>query len=425
MLKRIPISFLFAFLFAFTLSACGKFKPDTSADGFKARAQTQAQGDLHVTAAALGGKESHEYFGEKLAKKGVQPVWLKIQNDSKKPYWLFPISVDPDYFSPAEAAYRSTRWKSKTEKQLMIHFFDTQQIPFYIPTGKTVEGFLYTNRDIGSKEVSVDLVGHQDLKRMNFVLPVPGLTTDYQMVDFDTLYRPDEIRSVGLVELRRALEEMPCCTNDKRGKKEGQGDAVNLVFIGHLEDMITTFVRRGWKETAAGSKGSSMSMVKHLFFGGAYENAPMSKLWLFGRSQDISFQKPRPTIRQRNHLRLWMTNLRYEEKPVWVGTISRDIGLRPTMHAAFFITHKIDSDIDEARDYVLQDMMYSESIGLFGFVKGVGAAPYDDPHYNLTGDTWYTDGMRAVVIVAKYPTPILKTKNLNWEATTNQYNLFK
>ncbi len=396
-------------------SGCSKFKPNTAASSqFLPRVQTQAEGPLTVSVAVLGPKESQEYFGVKLAKKGVQPVWLKIRNDTKYPNWLLPISTDPEYFSPNEAAYRFHMGKSREEEQKMDLFFNEQQVPFSIPPGSAIEGFLYTNLERGAKEVSVELLGNKQLKRFVFVAPVPGLKADYQQVDFDRLYPPGAIREADLTELRRALEQYPCCTKDKKGKKEGKGDAVNLVVVGDDEDLITAFIRRGWRETAVQTKRSSLKMFKHLLFGGRYDNAPMSKLWLFDRGQDISFQKPRRSIHQRNHLRLWMTPLRYQGKHVWIGTISRDIGLRSTWTPPF-VTHKIDSQIDEAREFVLQDLLASEAVGSFGHVKGVGKSDHEHTMKNLIGDEWYTDGLRVVIILTEYPTSLLEAKPLGWE----------
>ena len=75
----------------------------------------------------------------------------------------------------------------------------------------------------------------------------------------------------------------------------------------------------------------------------------MSDLYLFGRPQDLALQKARDNIHQRNHLRLWLSPMRYHGKQVWVGQISRDIGSRLTIHSPTFTTHKIDPDVDEAR----------------------------------------------------------------------------
>jgi hypothetical protein len=210
------------------------------------------------------------------------------------------------------------------------------------------------------------------------------------------------------------LRDSPCCTS-KKGSEVPDGDAVNLVVIGDLDDLLTAFVRQGWRETAVQDKHSSLKSVKSLLFHSPYENAPMSKLYLLGRSQDIAFQKPRRSISQRNHLRLWMTPMRYQGKHVWIGTVSRDIGIRFTTKAFLFITHKIDSDIDEARDFLLQDMIIGDAVSHIGFVKGVGEFPVTAPHKNLMGDTWYTDGLRAVIVVSDGPNPLLQTKPLPWE----------
>src|SRR4030095_2992231 len=119
-----------------------------------------------------------------------------------------------------------------------------------------------------------------------------------------------------------------------------------------------------------------------------------------------------------------MTSLQFQNNLVVVGTISRDIGLRASVKAPLFITHKIDSDVDESRDFLMQDLLFSESVDYFGDVKGVGRTPYDQPRENLMNDKWFTDGLRMVAILTHFPTPILKAKFLNWEESTNLYNPF-
>jgi hypothetical protein len=404
--------------------ACSHFRPHSTKDAeFLQRVQTQEQGKLSVSVAALSDKESKYYFGVPLAEKRIQPVYLKIVNNDRKPYWLMPISIDPDYYSPNEAAYRHHFGHAKRDQARMDEFFNDQQINFYIPPGETQTGFIYANVDQGAKEISVELLAEKDLKRFSFVVPVPDLKADFMTVDFDTLYGPEEIREVDLTTLRKELESYPCCTYNKEGTSNN-GDAVNLVFIGDDEDLITSFIRRGWKETAAQDKSSSWKMFKAFFFGQAYENAPMSKLYLFGRGQDMSFQKPRKTIHQRNHLRLWMTPLRYQGKAVWIGTISRDIGIRGTLKSPFLMTHKIDSDLDESRDFVLQDLLASEAVGSFGYMKGVGEHSYERPRRNFMGDTWYTDGLRVVMMFTDYPTSVLEAKQLLWEIPPQEHRDF-
>jgi hypothetical protein len=395
--------------------ACVKFKPDPSSSAeFYKRLKTQTQGGLEVSAAVLGKQESKTYFGINLGKKHVQPLYLKVTNRENKPYWLMPISIDPNYYSPNEVAYRHRTGHSGEVQLQMNEFFEKQQISTNIGPGETQEGFIYTNPDFGSKEFGVDFLGRGELKRFNFIIPIPGSSADYQQVDFAALYKPEEIREVSLSELRSALESYPCCTA-KKGSDTYDGDAVNLVVVGDLDDILGAFVRQGWHETAVQDKHSSMKTVKSLLFRSSYQNAPMSKLYLFGRHQDIAFQKPRRTINQRNHFRLWMTPLRYRSKTVWIGTISRDIGIRFTTKAFLFMTHKIDSDIDESRDFLIQDLVISDSVDRVGLVKGVGAHSVENPHKNLMGDTWYTDGFRGVIFIGDTPTPLLQTRAIQWE----------
>ena len=84
---------------------------------------------------------------------------------------------------------------------------------------------------------------------------------------------------------------------------------------------------------------------------------------------------------------------------VWVGQISRDIGVR--LSSKTLTTHKIDPDVDEARAYLIQDLLYSGSLAKIGFVGGVGKVTPEKPRYNYTGDPYFTDGERVVLILSK------------------------
>ena len=67
---------------------------------FLQRAQTQSRGNLRVTAAVLSDEETEQVFGFPLYKKGIQPVWLQVENRQEEPTWFLPVGLDPDYFSP-------------------------------------------------------------------------------------------------------------------------------------------------------------------------------------------------------------------------------------------------------------------------------------------------------------------------------------
>jgi hypothetical protein len=126
----------------------------------------------------------------------------------------------------------------------------------------------------------------------------------------------------------------------------------------------------------------------------------VSPLYVGGRSQDLALQRARHTINERLHLRLWCTPARFRGAPVWIGQISRDIGVRFTVKTWNLTTHKIDPNVDEARDYVVGDLMAANRVSRIGYAGGVGAVVPAAPRRNLTGDPYHTDGQRAVVVLS-------------------------
>jgi len=72
---------------------------------FRERSHSKIDGEVKVTVAVLSAEESRQIFGVNLAGQGIQPVWVRVQNADTVPYWLMSAGLDPDYFSPMEAAY--------------------------------------------------------------------------------------------------------------------------------------------------------------------------------------------------------------------------------------------------------------------------------------------------------------------------------
>jgi hypothetical protein len=115
----------------------------------------------------------------------------------------------------------------------------------------------------------------------------------------------------------------------------------------------------------------------------------------------VALQRTRHSINDRLHLRLWLTPLRFEAQPVWIGQVSRDIGVRFTTKTWNLTTHRIDPDVDEARDYVVEDLLHALRVTAAGYVDGVGACTPAAPRHNLTFDPYYTDGKRAVILLSQ------------------------
>jgi hypothetical protein len=77
-------------------------------------------------------------------------------------------------------------------------------------------------------------------------------------------------------------------------------------------------------------------------------------------------------------------------------------------------THKIDPNVDETREYLLENLAYSQSLLKIGYVGGVGEVDISQPRGNLTGDPWFTDGYRLVLWVSMEPVPVSEIQLLDW-----------
>jgi hypothetical protein len=398
---------------ALVLGGCATYQPGAlDPEAYLARAQSETQDEVTVTTAALSAAESAALFGVELADDDVQPVWIEIENRDDAAYWYMHRYTDPMYFSPAEVAFANRRWLGGAANQRMEQVFLQRSLEGYVPPLSTVAGFVYTRRDPGTKVVSVSLLGDDQVKVFDFILFTPDLAADHRRVDLASLYRQDEMRAVDEAELRAALEQLPCCPTNAAGSRPA--DPLNFVLIGDRDAVLAALVRAGWDETEVLSLGSAAASAESFLFGSRYRYSPVSPLYLFGRPQDAAFQKARDDINRRNHLRLWLAPLRHDGQEVWIGQISRDIGVRFTTSAWNLTTHAIDPDVDAERWYLAQDLASVNALRKYGLVGGVGVSTLRQPRVNAGGDPYFTDGLRAVLFIASEPVPITDIEWLDW-----------
>lgn len=376
---------------------------------FRERIQTQQTENIIVSAGVPSAKEAKELFGMSLYKKGIQPVWLRIQNGRETSVVFLPVGLDPQYYTALEVANYNVDTKTPP-KSLVNPFFLDQRINLRVEPGEELSGFIFTKLDEGTKAFNVDIAGDEYFTTFTFFIPVPGLNIDHYQVDWEGLYPADQYTERNDQQLLADIESFACCVSDKSGT--GSGDPLNLIIIGKPMDVYTTFIRAGWDETEAIDKSSMWKTFKSFVSGREYRYSPISSLYVFGRPQDVAFQKARDNIHERNHLRLWMTPDLYHGDPVWIGQISRDIGVRFTSKT--ITTHKIDPNVDETREFLLEDLAYAQAVKKIGYVKGVGEVPMDQPKGNLTGDPWFTDGYRLVLWVTSEPTTLDEVEALPW-----------
>jgi hypothetical protein len=84
------------------------------------------------------------------------------------------------------------------------------------------------------------------------------------------------------------------------------GDPVNVALVGTLAQLRAAFAALGWSEADRLGPASSWGMIRAFVFNSPYPTAPFSTLYLFGRGQDVGFQKAIDNSpRKRHHIRYW------------------------------------------------------------------------------------------------------------------------
>ena len=148
---------------------------------------------MRVGIAALGAAESREHFDTDLAARGIQPVWVEIENRSPVTLYLLSSAIDPAFFSARETAYQTHRAFRGAANRRMDEFLEAQALDTDIPSGRTQSGFVFTNHDERTKFITIQLYGERRTHTFHFVVDVPGIRTDYDAVNFDTLYPANQV----------------------------------------------------------------------------------------------------------------------------------------------------------------------------------------------------------------------------------------
>ena len=388
-------------------------------DRWMQKSFSQTHDELTVWIALPDDKQTKEHFGLPLQKKQIQPLWVRVANRSTRPYWLLPAFTDPAYFSSAEVTHRFrallTSAKSEQRQEVRI-----EEVGFdhFIPPGSDQSGFIYTELHDGSQVYSIALLSTGTLQRFDFLIPTERLHTDHGHLTAG--WRESSTNTALLTNavpahidtIRPTLAALPGHTSDSASITEG--DPVNFFIIGPWKTLFPALISAGWDETEMLDSYTALRTTGAFFFGMDYRNSPISPLFVFGRRQDAAFQKIRHSINVRNHLRLWLLPIKFRGQPVWAGQISRDIGVRLTTRTPWLTTHEIDPDVDGARWSLVQDLIKAQCVSKIGFVEGGTAATPLAPRRNLTGDTYFTDGLRVVLVLSPTPVGADEIEILSW-----------
>jgi len=177
------------------------------------------------------------------------------------------------------------------------------------------------------------------------------------------------------------------------------GDPLNVALVGSDEDVVRAMLAAGWRPADPVTLESSLRIAESVLFERPYPSAPMSDLFLFGRRQDLAFERQAgSSADQRHHVRWWRSpQPGADDRPLWLGSATFDIGVGIS-HLTGQITHHIDGDVDAERDRLLDDLDAAHQIERRYQAPGVGQTT---DGRNAAGDRYHTDGRLTVgVLVA-------------------------
>ncbi|WP_206107788.1 LssY C-terminal domain-containing protein [Paludisphaera rhizosphaerae] len=181
------------------------------------------------------------------------------------------------------------------------------------------------------------------------------------------------------------------------------GDPLNVGLIGTREELVKAMHAAGWDPADPVTLRTSLEIAGSVIRGRPYNDAPVSPLFVFGRKQDLAFEKPvGDSAKQRHHVRFWESkDLGRDGMPLWIGavTFDRSVGLS---HRTGQITHHIAPDVDDERNGLFADLRGRDRLSEIFQVTGVGATLIGR---NGGGDPYYTDGEMTIGVLTAADRP--------------------
>ena len=190
----------------------------------------------------------------------------------------------------------------------------------------------------------------------------------------------------------RAITAGPRITTTSAGI---HGDPLNVSTIGDENDLVAAMLAAGWYPADPITLKSSLRIAESTILHRPYIEAPVSNLFLFGRKEDLAFEKPVGNdARERHHVRFWKAPDPSDSgKPYWLGavTFDRSVGFS---HTTGQITHHIGPDVDTERDALIANLQAAGRVDSIEWEDN-----FQDPPQgrNGGGDPWHTDGRLPII----------------------------
>lgn len=177
------------------------------------------------------------------------------------------------------------------------------------------------------------------------------------------------------------------------------GDPLNVALVGTEAEVIRALLAAKWYPADPITLKSSLAIAASVLLHRPDPEAPVSNLYLWGRKQDLAFERPAgESAKRRHHVRLWKSEqLGMDGRPLWIGSATFDKSVGVSRYTGQ-ITHHISADIDSERDTLIQDLKSAGQLVEIYQVTGIG--PTIDGR-NGEGDWYFTDGELTVGVIAK------------------------
>jgi hypothetical protein len=175
------------------------------------------------------------------------------------------------------------------------------------------------------------------------------------------------------------------------------GDPLNVELVGSMDEVVAAMRAAGWTPADPIGMRSGLRDVTSILFDRPYPSAPVSTHFLYGRPQDLAFQRAvGRSPRRRHHVRLWAVGTP-SGATLWVGaaTFDRRMGISRFTGE---LMHHIDPNVDAERETLLADLGRAGRLAGREYrdgPNGPGAAR------NGGGDAYFTDGQMAVATLAR------------------------
>src|SRR5277367_399740 len=255
-------------------------------------------------------------------------------------------------------------------------------VPFLIGASKQIDvstsGKLYLNVNLSS-----DLTGDGSYSVTMKLSKSQATASPAAAVNLATSLSPDLFATI------------PRRVQDQQGNP---GDMVNFAIIGTQDQVQKAFTAAGWTGVDKTTQDAVVHGLLATLSHEAYTEMPMSILYLFSRPQDLSYARADPlaVAAIRHHLRVWKSTETVEGKPLWVGSATHDNGFEKDQRNCS-VTHHIDPNIDEERDFIEQGFAAA------GVMSGAAYVTPANPlktAVTATGGSFHSDG-RIVVIALR------------------------